>query len=158
MKVKRARLTYEDQEPPWKHSDGHGEVSDWTTRDKAPGERVLSSDGENKRYYDFAGTIKLAHKDGWGVKSTEGKTKGQIAAEAVEADFEYLRRWCVDDWTYIGVVVTLLDIQGNETRERESIWGIESDSDDYLTDTAYELAGEISHRVGVSDVLTIKVR
>ena len=27
---------------PWLEHDGHGEVTDWTTRDKAPGELVLA--------------------------------------------------------------------------------------------------------------------
>lgn len=51
----RARLEHDDDmEPPWQRCDGHGQVSDWTTRDKHPGEVVLIEDGQSKRYYDFA--------------------------------------------------------------------------------------------------------
>lgn len=51
---------------PWKEHDGHGEVSDWTTRAKLPGEMVLSEDGRSKRFYDFAEACKTARRDGWG--------------------------------------------------------------------------------------------
>jgi hypothetical protein len=133
---------------PWEECDGHGIVSEWTTRDKKPGERVLCSDRGSKRYYDFEETVKLALKDAWGVKDAQGKTKRQIAAEAVERDFEFLRGWCNDEWYYVGVIVTLLDIEGEATRERESLWGVESCSTDYLDEVAKELAEEISGRIG----------
>lgn len=51
---------------PWKKEDGHGDVSEWTTRDKLPGELVLSEDRRSKRFYDFAGACKIARRDGWG--------------------------------------------------------------------------------------------
>lgn len=56
----------DDMGPPWEENDGHGEVSDWTTRDKGPGELVLSADRFSKRYYDFAGACRIARRDGWG--------------------------------------------------------------------------------------------
>jgi hypothetical protein len=59
------------------------------------------------------------------------------------SDYEFLRRWCNGDWCYIGVVVTLLDHEGEDVDDR-SIWGVESDSHDYLTDTAHELADELA--------------
>lgn len=40
--------------PPWEEHDGHGVVSDWTSRDKHPGEWVLDTDRSgNKLYYNF---------------------------------------------------------------------------------------------------------
>lgn len=51
---------------PWDEHDGHGDVSDWTTRDKLPGELVLSEDRNSKRFYDYAGACKIARRDGWG--------------------------------------------------------------------------------------------
>ncbi len=51
---------------PWEEHDGHGGVSDWTTRDKLPGELVLSEYGPSKRFYDFAGACRIARRDGWG--------------------------------------------------------------------------------------------
>lgn len=52
---------------PWEECDGHGDVSDWTTRDKRPGEFILSDDGRGrKRFYDFASSCRIARQDGWG--------------------------------------------------------------------------------------------
>lgn len=38
-------------------------------------------------------------------------------------------------------------MDGNPTQETESLWGIESDSDDYLTEVSRDLADEIASRV-----------
>jgi len=141
-----------DHIAPWEDYDGHGLISNWTTRDKAPGERVLVTDGRLCRYYDFAGTLALAQKDEWGCPhSAKHTTHRQEIACAVEADFEYLRRWCHDEWWYVGVVVTLLDDDDNLTNERESLWGIESDADNYLDEVADELADQIVSRLEVEN-------
>lgn len=147
------RVTFphdDSMQEPWKEHDGHGIVSDWTTRDKGPGERVLVADQHHRRYYDFAETLKLARKDGWGVKDgkREGETDRAYTARAVEEDFEFLRAWCADEWTWIGVVVTLLE-DGEPTTEVESLWGIESNAGEYLETVARELADEIMARVEV---------
>lgn len=136
----------EDSGAPWDRADGHGVVSDWTTRDKRPGERVLNTDRSSKRYYDVQASIAIAKRDGWDAQPYGG-TKGERAARAVDADFEYLRRWCNDQWRYVGVVVTLLDEDGEDAGESESLWGIESESDDYIAETAREYAGQICARL-----------
>ena len=141
----------EDGGEPWSNSDGHGEVSDWTTRDKRPGELVLSSDRTSKRYYDFAGAIKAALKDGWDSPPYKTGTKRQQAERAVKADFEFLRGWCNDEWHYVGVVVKRVDEDGEELGETESLWGVEDNDSEYLTTTAYELADEIAGRVEAYD-------
>ena len=153
---------------PWKEHDGHGVVSNWTTRDKSPGERVLNSDRGNKRYYDFAESVKIALKDGWDcskrreladVDPSRKWTKKEIAAMAVEDDFEHLRAWCNDEWHWAGVVVTLLDADGELTKERESLWGTESsENGKYLREVAEELAEEIADRVPADGVLKVMVR
>jgi hypothetical protein len=144
---------------PWTEHDGHGIVSEWTSRSKAPGEKVLASDRTSKRYYDIQATIELAIKDGWGASgNTEGMTKRQIAALAVEQDFEHLQAWCNDDWRWVYVMVTLLDVERNATNERESLGGVESSDSEYLKSTAIELATEIANRIGDSDSLCVKVR
>ncbi|WP_239482854.1 hypothetical protein [Paraburkholderia sp. C35] len=56
-----------DHGAPWEEHDGHGPVSDWTTRDKRPGERVLSSDRGIKRFYDVQEANRIAEQDGWGL-------------------------------------------------------------------------------------------
>ena len=145
-----------DAGEPWSREDGHGEVSDWTSRDKQPGERILCSDRGRKRYYDFAGAVKLARKDGWDAPPYGGKP-GERAARAANADFERMQAWCNDQWSYVGVVVTLLDTDGDPTRETESLWGVESDGD-YSSECARELAGEIATRIGETNVVSQTVR
>lgn len=151
----------ESMREPWKEHDGHGIVSDWTSRDKRPGERVLVSDRSSKRYYDIGASVALAKRDGWGDGSDDaGRTKGQIAASAVERDFDYCKGWCEDRWHWIGVVVTLLDVNGEPTNERESLWGIDGDHDagKYLREVALELAGDITARIPADGRLSVQVK
>ena len=156
---------------PWENEDGHGPITDWQNvshwwsngsrevyRPKPAGWRLLCQDGRMARFYDFAEAIKRAKREGWGLgpnalaelrgKLGRDPTAGEIRAAAVERDFDRLRRWCADDWYYVGCVVTLLDVDGCATDESESLWGIESDSDDYLTEVAHEMADDIAKRVG----------
>lgn len=144
---------------PWKEHDGHGIVSEWRDKDrKAPGERILSEDHGSCRFYDVAATIKLAKRDGWGLidedvaklaaKLGRDPKPGDIAAEAVERDFELVRGWANGEWDWVGVVVTLLDVDGNDAPESESLWGIESNGYAYHEEVARDLAAEISRRVG----------
>ena len=145
---------------PWEEDDGHGVVSEWTTRDKAPGERVLHADRSSKRYYDIAATMQIARKDGWGLcdadkaklaaKLGRAPTRGDIVAEAVDRDYEHMRRWCADLWQWIGVIV-----EHAETGESESLWGIESESGDYLETVAHELADDINTRLDSTLAATI---
>lgn len=150
--TRRYRLNIEDDDTrryPWEECDGHGIVSDWTTRDKRPGERVLNTDRSSKRYYDVQASQKIALRDGWGG---EGKTKRERAAHAVARDFDYLRAWCNDEWRYVGVIVTLLSDDPEEddatpTDYTYALWGIESDCDDHIKNTALELAGQIAREL-----------
>lgn len=129
----------EDHGAPWEEGDGHGPVSDWTRRDKAPNERVLHEDHGSKRYYDFAKAVRIARKDGWDADPIGTGTKGETAARAAEADFKRMQSWCNDQWYYVGVIVTQFDSDGDETCNTHSLWGIESDCDDYLAEVAGEL-------------------
>lgn len=127
--------------PPWIEHDGHGPVSDWTTRPKAPGERVLSQDRSSGRFYDVAEAIRIAKRDGWDAAPYTPVTAGQKAARAVESDFRRLQAWCDDDWRWIGVVVTSRCACCNAyTGPSDSLWGIESDRGDHHADIALELA------------------
>jgi len=134
----------EDTREPWKECGGHGVVSDWTTRKKRPGERVLNADSSScsYRYYDVAETTKIAIRDGWGVKDgpREGETAKQYATRAVDADFEYLRAWCNDEWHY---VIVSVKCEG----EAEYLSGVEDSNDDYLRQVAATLIGELSDRL-----------
>jgi hypothetical protein len=127
---------------PWEECDGHGPVSEWTSRAKRPGEWVLSSDGRKHRYYDAQKATQEAKRDGWNTKPYTWPTKGAQAAAAVLADYEYLRRWCDDQWHYCGISVTLLDEEGNETHISHALWSLESEDHDYHQHIIQELADE----------------
>lgn len=142
-KTFRAKLVPDDSmREPWKEHDGHGEVSEWTRRDKRPGEMVLCEDRGNRRYYDFAAAVKTARKDGWDAPPYGVGTPGQKAARAALADFKHLQDWCADRWYWVGVVVSRVDRAGVGYLPN-SLWGIESNSGDYLSQVAYELAREL---------------
>lgn len=121
---------------PWDNSDCHGPVSDWTTRAKLPGERVLCEDRGIRRYYDYAEAVRIAKRDGWDAPPYGTGTKGERAARAAAWDFEYLRRWCNDGWHYLGVMVTVYR-NGAEVAD-DSLWRVESEGD-YWRETAAEM-------------------
>ena len=130
---------------PWENSDCHGPVSEWTSRDKYPGERILNSDRGMNRYYNVRSAMHIAKRDCWGVANDEGMTPRQRAAAAVEADFAYLRGWCLSDWHYVGVCVQMIDAHGNPMGEQfeHALWGIESFDRDYINEVADDLAEQI---------------
>lgn len=152
---------YDDSgDAPWERDDGHGPVTNWTTREKRPGEWLLGADRSHRRYYDAQEATQIARRDGWGLapddlaafEKQEGRkaTRRMIAAEAVRRDYEHLRRWCNDQWQYVGVVVKHPD-----SGESESLWGIESDAYDYLAETAHDLADQINDRL--DDALALDI-
>lgn len=135
----------QDMGPPWETDDGHGIVSDWTTRNKRPGELVLNEDRGSRRFYDFAASVKKARAEGWNTAPYIFKIAGEQAAAAAMADYEHLRRWCNDQWHWCGIEVTLLD-DGEETDNSATLWGIEDDGIDsagYHASIIQDLIGEI---------------
>ena len=124
---------------PWKEHDGHGPVTDWESRGKRPGEMVLNSDRGYKRFYNFAEAVKMARAEGWNTPPYSWPSRGAQAAAAAMADFERLRDWCNDGWHWCGVVVKLLDADGEETGIDSSVWGIKSDGGDYFDEVIEEL-------------------
>lgn len=126
---------------PWLREDGHGPVSDWTSDPKAPGQMVLCSDRRMYRYYDFAEAVKLARRDGWDTKPYGTRKPGERAHDAAMADYNYLRQWCDQQWHYCGIVVTLLDADG-EPDVNASLWGIE-DGLPSMSEYHEEVIGEL---------------
>lgn len=146
----------DDGTAPWDREDGHGPVSQWRQRDsKAPGEVIISEDRRSVRFYDLQAAQRIALRDQWGApeawrtafaaKHGRAPTARECAAESVRMDFERLRAWCRDDWHYCGVAVQLCDDEGEATGDQfeHALWGIESDSADYLREVAAELAEQI---------------
>jgi hypothetical protein len=132
---------------PWDEHDGHGIVSDWVTRDKYAGEWILSEDRHSKRFYDYAGTMKKAKAEGWGLgpgriaaltaKLGRAPTKGEITAEAVRFDFEYLQGWANDEWHWAYVKVTGPD------GEYDTCGGFSDEDDDGIMECAQDLAAQL---------------
>lgn len=127
--------------PPWEEHDGHGPVSDWFYHRpsswascKRPGQRVISKDGHNARFYDWQEATRIAKRDGWGLsddvkmdlakKLGRNPTRGEITAEAVRRDFEHLRARCNDEWHWLGYTTTITAPDGTE-HDGDSCWGYE---------------------------------
>lgn len=155
----KVTFPYDDHHgAPWDESDGHGVVTDWEHACETPrGCWELCSDRRAKRFYNWRETMDIAKRDGWGLapdalaslakRLGREPSKRDIRKEAVRRDFNYLHSWCNDQWSYVGVVVELLDADGEEAGESESLWGVESFGD-YASEVALELAGEILARMG----------
>lgn len=133
----------DDATPPWDREDGHGEVTDWTSRDKAPGEVILSSDRGSHRFYDMAGAVALAKRD-WIGDAIPYRTRGIAAAIAAQSDFETLKAWCNDEWEYVGVCLSVskggVDLTG---RYGASVWGTECGGPGFTGSHLNELASEL---------------
>lgn len=140
---RRFRLIVEhdgDMREPWKEHDCHGVVSEWTTRKKKPGERILVQGGGSYHYYDVQASMQRACKDWF----PPGVSREQVA-RSVEADFKRLRAWCNDEWHWAWIRVMLLD--GKDAGKSESLGGLESDDEQHISEEAHNLARELLHRV-----------
>lgn len=146
----RATLHDDDcGDAPWERSEGHGEVTEWTSRDKRPGELVLNKDRGLHRFYDFAGACATARADGWGMTGgrLEGESARAYAARAARHDYEVLKAWCDDEWTYYGVAVEVRKGEVKLTgKYSHACWGIEGNypgaDNSYLAEMACQLLPE----------------
>jgi hypothetical protein len=124
---------------PWKEHGGHGIVSDWTRRDKQPGELVLARDGDFIRFYDLQATLEIAKRDGWGMCDEHKKelarklghkpTRKEVTHAAVMSDYEHLRGWCNDEWQWLGYTTTIIAPDGQKL-DGDSCWGF--DDEEYM--------------------------
>ena len=131
--------------PPWETEDGHGPVSQWTSRDAEEGERILSGDRHGYRYYDFDEAVRIAVRDKWGCIKEGITDPHERAVQAAEEDYSFLKAWCNDEWSYIGVSVTVerCGVTLVDNFEK-SLWGIGANQgqNGYLTEVAEELIPE----------------
>ena len=137
---------------PWIEHDGHGPVTEWESRHKAPGEKILtySRDG-SKRFYDFKAAVAIALRDGWSASEADyaawtagALTTGQRAERAARADYKRLLGWCDDSWHWIGIQVAPLCACGAAMEDKaESLWGVESDCCDRIDSVVLELVEQI---------------
>ena len=145
-----ARIEHDsDTGPPWKEHDGHGVVSEWRPKNsKRPSERILNEDRGSCRFYDWAASIEIAKRDGWGAPPYGEGTKGEQAERAVQRDFESMKAWGNDEWQWCCIVLSVSKY-GIEVEEYAAcLCGIEmnhpgnENGNDYLTDVANELLDE----------------
>lgn len=139
---------------PWKEHDIYGEVRESRTHHSAqsgvkrPGERPLNCpDRFHSQYFnDVQASTELALRDGWhpgndavaayAAKHGKAPTARQVAAMAVEQDFQFLRKYLAGDAGWFWVRVT-----DDETGESESVGGILCEHGDlYLDEVARNLA------------------
>ena len=155
----KVTFSYDDYQAPWEVSDAHGEVSEWTKRDKKPGEVILCKERTTQRYYDMQGAIQKAKAEGWSCDNVlPTDTHGQKAAKAAQADFEYLKAWCSVDWWYCCLHVAMLDINGEELPGYDEYLGGVEDGyskkcHGYALECAQDIAADIERRY-LSDLNT----
>lgn len=141
-----------DHGAPWEESDGHGPIRIIRDRsDKLPGERILGGERRHLFAYDFAGAMALAKRDGWGLCDEEraklekrlghAPSAGEIRAAAVEADCDFLSGWINERWSYVVIVVDLLDADGRELAS-DCLGGVESFGS-YASEQAAEMANQL---------------
>lgn len=141
----RVDVVYDNDSSPWEYEWELIQVRG--RKDKAPHHRKIP----NSNYVvDMRKMVKQAKKDGWGPpkeflqRNLNGRnpTAGTLAMLAVESAFKRACR-CGDDWSYVGVVVTLLDKKGVSTDIDQSCWGLESDDSEGLKEVEADLISEI---------------
>jgi hypothetical protein len=146
-----------DMGHPWHEHDGHGYVNESSTRHAARegNKRPLNQPdrGQYQFYYDMKASTDRARRDGWGLSDDDltqltanlGKspTKSQIVAQAVENDFQFMRKYLAGDVCWWVVTVT-----HDDSGQSESVGGVLcEDGEQYLDDVARELAEHIVHTI-----------
>jgi len=80
-------------------------------------------------------------------------TAKEVTRRAVELDYLRMKAWANDEWSWVTVVVTLLDANGGETAIYDTLSGIESDNPEYHEEVAHELAEQMLHGRGDPNAL-----
>lgn len=148
-------------EAPWHRVYARGAVREvsqsYRTSGKRPGERELpGADADWARYYDVQGMQRSALAESWGLPEAEmtqlqahtaqasnrAPTKREIAARAVEGDYQRMRAWCLGEWRYIGLEV----VDALSSFRRAQLYGIPSDETDYQRAVMLDLCTEADPR------------
>lgn len=124
------KFQYDDtHETPWDWDDCHGVVIPLRGRCSLEDWQLDWTMGDCDGWlYDRDASLAKAIKEGWNAPPYH---EPGGAMRAVKADFDYLRRWCNDDWRYVGLIVELYD-EDERLIDEHSCWGYESFSMDYL--------------------------
>lgn len=129
----------------WERGDGYGIVSEPTTRPKRPGEREIGyKEWGRRRLYDVQGSMDKAKRERWNAPPYT-ETKGERAARAVQADYEFHDAWLKDEWHFVGIEIECLDADGLILGE-DSCWGFETWKD-YHEEAAWDMIEALAEQV-----------
>ena len=152
-----------DSGPPQSESDGHGHVvtPGFDPKDADELAEIIEGDGydstdalelhaqcaamrhiKDDTYYDVWRSLRTAKREGW----------GPTPEAAVEADFKYIYGWYNDLWYWCGIRVTPVEVLPGEALDEsdlhncaESLWGIESNDENYHKEVIAELLGQCEY-------------
>lgn len=159
----RVSIEWDDTaDAPWDQSDGNvsieckpGGYGSRYGSNKRPGEVVIFDSGRHGFAYvvDIPAAMAEALRDKWGIapelraeferKNGRPPTRREVARMAIDENIVYLRAWCADDWTYVGVIVQMIGADGEPVGDDASLWGVESFGTYARDDVAPELAEEL---------------
>jgi hypothetical protein len=111
--------------------------------DKRPGERPLNQADrrETQFYYDWQAACKTARAEHWNSETYDAQDR---VARAVQSDFDYLRGFVNNDWSYVFITVTMLDDDGEAMEGySDSLSSVETYKDHH-ENTAQEMAGALA--------------
>lgn len=147
-------VTDESMGMPWIEHDGHGIIehkfSPYGKPVKRAGQKIIYSENRDYWLYDIEATTKKAISEGWGlsqaaiqglsVRLGRAPTKREIVAEAVQVDLDYCRSFLTGEQYFIGIIV---ECEGFT----DSLWGIESESTDYIEEVQNELIESVNRQI-----------
>lgn len=142
---------------PWENDCGMLEVQRVSHGHTKRASECFLYRGSRREYsyvYHVGESQAKARTESWGCNektqaafvAEHGREPGprEMAVLAVRDNAEYLAEWCRDDWSFVGVEVSMLDAEGEAIPGRKgSLWGVESLSDYARDEVAPELAREI---------------
>lgn len=142
----RATLKYDDHsDAPWENQECfavpiESPRDQWDMVDGELSGHLRIEARRDVWFYPFSDALAKARQEQrkYGCKQGRAEIEARALA-AVRAEYEFFRRYFREDWCYVGVVVELLDGDG-ETVGEDSLWGIESDSTEYILETANDMA------------------
>ncbi len=118
-------------ELPWVDECGNGVVLDRLPHSYYDQTNLYWPIGDSRGWYDVKASLAIALEEKWDAKPFGVGTKLEQAMRAVKANYAYLDGYAEGRWSYVGLIVELLD-ENDRVLEEESCWGFESDATEHL--------------------------
>ncbi len=119
----------------------------WTREPLSEGQLALAEDRGSRLVYDVDDSVRKALEDGWvATKGRQGSPYHRAKTRAaVMKDYEALKAWCDNEWSYFGVAVTAFKAGVDLTGEySHAVWGIDGNhphgDNRYFLEVADDLA------------------